>query len=320
MDPRSMFSEYWPSRVDPEMGNLRAAVEWCFHAGQVDEAIAIVAPLWPYFWLRGTAVEGRDWILRCLAVIDDAPTPARGIALRAAAHLALHDGDYAEAFRLGQECLENYRALDDARGLWGALNGLGVTAHASGDYARALAHLEQALVQTERTRSASSRAMTLGSIGAAQRGLGRFDESAGTLRTALEAAREVGDPRTEADVLHNMGLLAAQVGDFDVARRRTRESVAAFGRFRYADGQLDAFETLASVEAAGGRPFEALRLLAVVDRERLLHAGAAANMDRRLRREATLRAARAALSAEEQAAATAAARLIGREDLVEELA
>jgi predicted ATPase/DNA-binding SARP family transcriptional activator len=319
MGPRSMFVEYWPARIDPEMANLRAGVEWCLQAGQVDEAIAIVAPLWPYFWLQGTAGEGRDWLLRCLAAIDDTPRPARGIALRAAAHLALHDGDYAEARRLGEECLANYRALDDPRGLWGALNGLGVTAHAVGDFEGALAHLRQALELTERTRSRTRRAMTLGSVGAALRGLDRFDEAAEALRSALESARDLGDPRTEADVLHNMGLLAAQVGDLDLARRRTRESVAAFGRFRYADGQLDAIETLAWIEAAGGRPFEALRLLAVVDRERHLHAGAAPNIDRRRRREATLETAQAALSAEEQAAALAAARLIGRDDLVEEL-
>jgi predicted ATPase/DNA-binding SARP family transcriptional activator len=319
MHPRSMFSDYWPSRIDPEMGNLRAAVEWCLGTGQHGAAIAIVAPLWPYFWLRGTAGEGRDWLSRCLATIDETPTPERGLALGAVAHLALHDGDYAEALRLGEGCLANYRALGDSRGLWGALNGLGVIAHAVGDYERALVHLEQALELAERTPSHSRRTMTLGSIGAALRGLGRFDEAAEKLRTALAAAREVGDPRTEADVLHNLGLLAAEVGDLDLARRRTRESVAAFGRFRYADGQLDAIETLAWVEAAGGRPFEALRLLAVVDRERLLHAGAARNLDRRRRREVTLERARAALTAEEQAAALAAARLVSRDDLVGEL-
>jgi predicted ATPase/DNA-binding SARP family transcriptional activator len=319
MNPRSMFAQYWPGLIDPEMANLRAAVEWCLQAGQVDEAIAIVAPLWPYFWLTGTAGEGRAWILRCLATIDDVPTPARGIALSAAAHLTLHEGDYAEARRLGQESLANYRALDDARGVWGALNGLGVTAHAIGDDESALAHLERALEVAERAASASRRAMTLGSLGAALRGLGRLDEAAGVLQTALEGARALGDPRTEADVLHNMGLLAAQTGDLDLARRRTRESVTAFGWFRYADGQLDAIETLAWIEAAAGRPFEALRLLAVVDRERLLHTGAAANIDRRRRREETLERARAALSAEEQTAAAAAARLVGREALVEEL-
>jgi predicted ATPase/DNA-binding SARP family transcriptional activator/Tfp pilus assembly protein PilF len=319
MDPRSLFTEYWPSRIDPEMASLRAAVEWSLRVGQVEQAMAIVAPLWPYFWLRGTACEGREWLLRCLAAIDDTPTPARGITLRAAALLTMHGGDYAEARRLGEECLANYRAVGDSRGLWGALNGLGLTAHAVGDYERALAHLRQALELAERTSDSTSRTMTLGGIGAVLRTLGRLDEAAEMLRTALHAAAEVGDPRTQADVLHNMGLLAAQVGDLDQARRRTRESVAAFGRFRFADGQLDAIETLASVEAADGRPFEALRLLAVVDRERALLAGAAMSIDRRRRREATLEAARAALSADEQAAAVASARLVSREDLVEEL-
>jgi hypothetical protein len=86
---------------------------------------------------------------------------------------------------------------------------------------------------------------------------------------------------------------------------------------RFADSQLDALETLASIEATGGRPSAALHMLTVVDRERRPLGGAALNVDRRRMRSAALAAARGALSrAKGAGGAVAAARLTGREDLV----
>jgi hypothetical protein len=87
---------------------------------------------------------------------------------------------------------------------------------------------------------------------------------------------------------------------------------------RFAEGQLDALETLAAVEVAG-RPYEALQMLTVVERERRLLGGAALGLERRRLRESALAAARATLSADRCAAALREARLIGRAELVSRL-
>jgi hypothetical protein len=88
---------------------------------------------------------------------------------------------------------------------------------------------------------------------------------------------------------------------------------------RFAEGQLDALETLAAVEAAAGRPDEALQMFTVVERERGQLGGAALTLERRQLRESALAAAGAALSEQQRAAALRESRLIGRQDLVTRL-
>jgi len=312
--------DVWPYRLGAEMRNLRAAVDWCLRDGRApDRALGIVAPLWPYFWVLGKADEGRRWLLRCLAAAGPEPTRARGMALRAAAHLTRHGGDLDEARRLGEECLDTFRSLDDPDGIPAALNGLGITALARGDYESALAYLRAGLEELRRKDIPVARAATLDNIGAALRCVGRLDEASETLHAALEVSREAGDRRTEGATLNNLGLLATRAGDVGGAARWGRESLAVYTALRFAEGQLDALETLAAVEVAAGRPYEALQMLTVVERERRQLGGAVLGLERRQQLESAVAAARAALSEERQAAALREARLIGRAELVSRL-
>jgi tetratricopeptide (TPR) repeat protein len=255
-------------------------------------------------------------MLRCLAAAGPEPTRARGMALRAAAHLTRHVGDLDEAGRLGDECLAVFRALDDPDGIPAALNGLGITALVRGDYESALAYLRAGLEELRRKDVPVARAAALDNIGAALRGLGRLDEATEMLRAALDVSREAGDRRTEGSTLNDLGLVAARAGDLEAATRWGRESLAVYTALRFAEGQLDALETLAAVEVAAGRPYEALQMLTVVERERRQLGGATLGLERGRLHESALASARAALGDERSAAALGESRLIGRADLV----
>jgi hypothetical protein len=126
----------------------------------------------------------------------------------------------------------------------------------------------------------------------------------------------VSDRRTEGDVLNNLGMLELRTGDLELGRRWAGESAAVYGGIRFSEGQLDALGTLAAIEAAAGRAFEALQMLTVVERERRQLGGAALSVERAELGDAALAAATAALSAERRAEAVASARLIGLADLV----
>lgn len=91
----------WIGRLDAELDNLRAALGWT--AGRAvpgDEALALAAKLWRYWYLDGRVNEGREHTERALAATaSDAPTPARADALYAAGALAKNQSDLAEAAR-----------------------------------------------------------------------------------------------------------------------------------------------------------------------------------------------------------------------------
>jgi tetratricopeptide (TPR) repeat protein len=305
------------ARLDAELGNLRAALGWCLQDGRAPErALSIIAPLWWYWWLRGLGEEAQAWLARCLAAVDAAPSPARGLALRAAASLARNSARHAEARRLGEECLATYRALGDGTGVAAALNSLCITLHAEGDYEAALGFALESLETAREARNQRGVAISLSNMGNILRCLDRAQEAEDAVRSGLQAFREIGDRRGEAAALNCLAILARRVGDLTLARGASLESLALYQGLDLPEGQLDTLETIASVEVAEGSPAGALRLVAVADRERRRLGAAALTRDEHETHEATLAAARAALTQAAQATALDEARLTRLEDAV----
>jgi predicted ATPase/DNA-binding SARP family transcriptional activator len=317
--PGTVQGEPWALRLAAEMSSMRGVLEWCLGVGRAPEqAMAIVAPLWPYLWALGASDEGRRWLLRCLAAGSTDPTAERGLALRAAAHLTRNIGDADDARRLGEECLGVYQALGDQDGTASACNGLGMTAYARGDYAGAVSWFREGLDLLERSSNEIARAATLTNLGAALRGAGDLDEAGRLLQAGLATARTAGDRGVEGLALSNLSMLAIRRGDLEQARQRARESLAVYSDLRFAEGQLNALETLACIDAADGHAAKALRMLTVVGRERR-HLGAAVpTAARRQLHDAAMESIRATLSDPDQAEAAATARLTGLRELAAE--
>jgi len=306
--------------LDPELGNVRAALGWCLSAGRTPEvALAIAAPLWWYWWARGASDEGRGWLMRCLGAVDPAPTAARALGLRAAAALHRACGDNGAAMREGEQCLAAYRALGDDLGVAAALNGLCITACHMGDYEAGLRHAEASL---ERARVAGSRhgeATSLNNLGTVLRCLGRLGEAGEVLLAALAGARETGHRRNEGAALNNLALVALRSGDLARSRRLALESLATYREIHLGEGEMDALVTVAALEVAEGRPEPALLLLSVVERERGRLGVATPSLDEAHEHEAALTAAAAALDEPRRAAVLAEARQTGLDAVVTEL-
>jgi predicted ATPase/DNA-binding SARP family transcriptional activator len=263
------YSGLEATALDHELGNVRAALDWCLGAGRAPEqGLAIAAPLWWHWWARGASDEGLDWLLRCLAAVDPAPTAARGLGLRAAAALARACGDNDRALRLGEECVLTYRGLGDTLGLAAALNGLCITAAHMGDNETALRYGTASLEQARAAGSRHGEASSLNNIGMLLRYQGRMGEAEAAITQALAGFQETDNRRGEAAALNNLALQAHRRGDMVEARRRARESMEIYNALHLNEGVLDALDTLAAVEVAEGRPHRALFLLTVIDRER----------------------------------------------------
>jgi predicted ATPase/DNA-binding SARP family transcriptional activator len=306
--------------LDPEAGNIRAALAWCLAEGRAPEqALAIAAPIWWYWWLRGASEEGRDWLLRCLAAVDPSPTPARALGLRAAAALARATGDHAEGVRLGEECLAASRALDDRLGLAAAFNGLCITESHRGNYEVALCHADASLAQARAAGSRAGEATSLNNRGTVLRCLGRLAEAEEATRAALRGFRETGNRRSEGAALNNLGMVARLAGDLVRAREWSLESLAVYRSLRFAEGQLDALRLLAALEQAAGRPASGLLLQSVADREADRLGTAALTREEAGLREAVLRACAEALGESERAGVLARARRTGLDAVVAEL-
>ena len=116
VDPqaRTPGSWTWIGGLEPEGGNLLAALDWALQDGDTERALGLAGPL-GWYWLMGNQEECRRWLGRLLAVAPASRTGHRARALRA---YALVQGFHQpqEAERAARESLSIAEELGDT---WG---------------------------------------------------------------------------------------------------------------------------------------------------------------------------------------------------------
>jgi predicted ATPase/DNA-binding XRE family transcriptional regulator len=176
----------WGERLEGELGNLRAALQWALEQGEREIALRLGGALSDFWIQRGHLSEGRGWLDAALAHRGEAPAATQANALLAAGRLAWLQGDPAAATPLLAAGAARFREVGDRWGLGHALTVLGGATVAQGDLARA---------------------RTLHEAGAA-----RF--------------REVGDRWGLGYALFGLATVASEQGDGAAARPLYEESTA----------------------------------------------------------------------------------------------
>ena len=216
----------WAARLETELSNLRAALDWCTTpAGDPELGLRIAAALW-WFWARSSHLhEGRAYLTRLLALHTE-PTSARAWGLHAAAHCAWYAGDLAVARAQVRAALALAKTPADARTIVWAHAGLGSITLAEGDPARAEAILRQGLAFTEQAADAPARHVLLWALGEAKRGQGDLIAAELLYQEALAQATTHGDHAGIGYALLALGHLALIRGEFARAVALQLESLA----------------------------------------------------------------------------------------------
>jgi predicted ATPase len=252
-----------------EHDNVRVALEWCLGDGQDPQrALQIGSSVWWFWWVRGLMEEGRELLDRALAASSPEPSRQRGSALRAAASLARSSGDYASAYRLGEECLRVNRAIGLERGIGFALNSLAITLQARNEIEASLELLAEARARYAEAGDDRGQASAINNMGNSLRAAGRVAEATEALQDALGRFRKLSDRRGEAAVLTNLAICARRSGDVQRSRELALHALTLYTELGLAEGQTDIFDCLAWCELADGRALSALRLLAAADQVR----------------------------------------------------
>jgi len=136
-------STEWLDRIEHELDNARAALDWLEEAGDAERELQLAAAVWWLWSLRGHLDEGRRWLETVLAR-DARPTRARAYALLGAADLALDTGRASEARARAQESLQLQRRLNDNWGAAYAVLLLGLVDAVERAWPSALRRLEEA--------------------------------------------------------------------------------------------------------------------------------------------------------------------------------
>ncbi len=292
----------WLARLERERDNLRAALAWALAAGEAETALRLGSALRAFWRASGTASEGRRWLAQALAGTGTAPAPLRARALRAAAHLAHYQGDYARARALYETQLALCREADDARGVAAALGSLGGVALNQGEYARAQALLEEGLSLRRAAGDRSGSVTTLGNLGGLAQRRGDLGRAQALLEETLALAHDLGDAWGAAMTCDALGWLALFRGDLRRAEALLTAAMVQQGALGSLGGGASTATRLGWVVLARGDSARARTLLLE---------GLARNRDRGLRWGVAYALEGLAGVAGAQGRATGAARLGG---------
>jgi predicted ATPase/DNA-binding SARP family transcriptional activator len=194
------------ARVEDELSNLRAAIEWQLKH-DVEGALRIVVALWWTSELRGRVAEGRAAVSRVLAAVQ-------------AAFPDLEDVTSEPGDTEGPEAAARRHRLS----LFAqAQTGAGKLATVATDFEEARVQLEAALGHFRRLQDALGESDCLYSLGYMRLKCGDVAGARELCDQSIAIHRTIDEPRGLCDALYNRALVALYQADFDTVRTLNRE-------------------------------------------------------------------------------------------------
>lgn len=175
-------------RLDEDLDNLRAALDWTVEAQEVVTGLRLAVALDDYWRLGSHVREGVRRLTQLLALEPAAgPTVLRARALSVLSGLHGWIDDPERMAAVGEEALAVFRELDDGPGMADASSTVG------------WAHLQ----------------------------LGRLEPARASLTEAIDRSLALGDRRSAAAAMPALGVIAEAEGDLALARRRYEAAAGA---------------------------------------------------------------------------------------------
>ncbi|HUP07642.1 MAG TPA: tetratricopeptide repeat protein [Caldimonas sp.] len=224
---RSAEQAEWVYRVEAELDNIRAAMSLALASG-VDPIISVkIAVAMQGFWiLRGYSTEGRKLVAQSLklpAVVES--DVAHGHALYVGAALAVSQGDYDEARKMLEKCLELRRRLGNPLDIASTLSTLSMARLPVGDTDGARAAEQEALGIFRELGDLENQAIGLQHLGQIEQYGGHREESLRYLQECLALACSIKHQELEGDCERQLGELAYEAGDLADAIRHVKRSL-----------------------------------------------------------------------------------------------
>lgn len=217
----------WLEKLEQELENLRAALDWLIAHEQAELALRLCGALWRFWRLYGYWSEGRHWLEAALGLsYTGKPTLARAWALCVAGDLAYYQDDNVAARYYLEESVKFCRALNNERELAVALGTLGVVLHVPPTHAVAHALLKESEELCRSQQSPWELAYLLRRTAQHAAEDGHLQQAVDYAQEGLVLAKRLRDRSLTAYILGTLGDIAARQGDIVQAIAYNRESLS----------------------------------------------------------------------------------------------
>ena len=228
----------WLDRLEKEVDNLRAALEWGLDVN-VEAGLRMASALLWFWHIRSGKSEGIDWLERALSTAvrewDSAPLPPpralmRGKALNAVGSLMVMHGNSERGRELSEESLRLHQKLGPSgrQGIAYALWNLAQAAANDEDIEQAKTLSEKSLRLFREVGDKFGMAQSLDNLGSYALVRGNYIQSKMIWEEDLTLRKEIGDKDGVAWILSCLANLAFWQGDFERAKTLYSDSQNAF--------------------------------------------------------------------------------------------
>lgn len=243
----------WIQQLELEDINMRFGVETSLEVpGQVAKGLRLLTAAQRFVEVRGLFKDVRDHLAKLLAHPEAAARDAiRAQALATAGGLSWRADDVPATLVYHTEALEIFRELGDQAGVAQALADLGFHALDARDFARAKAFLDESSSLAETLGQSRIMAHIKHVRGVMAAGEGDFERALALDEESLALYRQLGDTWQCIIVAWNVGVNAAALKRFHVARRHLTECLQGgldLGNRWSISYPLEAFACLAIAE------------------------------------------------------------------------
>jgi predicted ATPase len=295
----------WTDRLERELDNLRAALDWLLARDRIEDVLRAISALDRFWRAQAHLTETRDRLAAALERSGTVSARTRGLALRCSGHMAMGQSDWRgavplleEAISLFRECgdeaeevttlsllsfvalrlddperaaelareaLEVARVLGDDRSTIFALMALGDVAWVEGDHDRAVAQYEEAVTLSRGTGDPLLIVNAVYNLGMAAFQGSMLERATPAFEEALALGRDLHDAPHIAAAQFMLGHLDSLVGDVESAREHASESLALYTELEDDRSRARCLVILAAAAAGDGSFEEAARLLGAAE-------------------------------------------------------
>ncbi len=215
----------WHDRLESEIDNVRAALEWGLILEEPELALRLAGSLYWFWWTRGYWREANKWLGDVSSKAgSEKPTKGRAKALVAIAWFRSMSGDFEGARAMAAESFAISRGLGDQGGLAESLTVLGLVMSV-GDSTTASGILEQGLGLSRALDYRQGIVTALVGLGNCRVFEKKDVEAQTYYEEGAQLLREAGDKNQLAYAVRRMAYLALRAGDFRRALDLAMESL-----------------------------------------------------------------------------------------------
>ena len=214
--------DYWSGRLEQDLENIRAVLEWSLSGGDVTLGVRLAGALCLFWYGNGYHVEGYQWTQRFLVRLDEVPLAYHPRFLFSAGHMAfLRDLDAGK--QMFQRMLAIARDLGDREQIAWALAFLGYTG--LGEPQAAMPLVEESLALFRELNHQPGMAQALNIMGEIARFSGDDERAKRIYEECLVRSKQTGETRRILFICQNLAYIALHEGDAERARDLGRQSI-----------------------------------------------------------------------------------------------